>query len=258
MSPEDRIAAHDKEPLPNIGNIVPDRDDVVSYQRQKQGKPKAKEQAAGGESSGGGAGTYVLVALILALAGWAGFLHYQLLSARDRVAVLEQRLSVTDESVNQSSVTMQVKLKELDAAFSQVRDETLKSYKALIDQHTGQIGNLDKASKNAQAALVKLDQRAGEQEKGLADTRAQIEKFPPLLDASKRKLDEHQAALDGLSGKLKTVAEGQSKLDGRLSNNEEWVESINLFRKQMNREIVNIKQQVAGGRPPAPSEAPLP
>ena len=51
---------------------------------------------------------------------------------------------------------------------------------------------------------------------------------------------------------MKAVSDNQNKLDGRLSNNEEWVESINTFRKQMNREIVNIKQQIAGGKPATP------
>jgi len=263
MSPEDRFAAQDKEPLPNIGNIVPDRDDAVSYHRQKQAKTKSKERAANGGAgdeprSGGNGALYALVVLTLAIAGWAGFLHYQLTLAQDRVGALEQRLSMTDESVNQSSVSLQVKLKELDSAFSQVRDETLKSYKAQIDKHSAQIDSLDKAAKNAQAALGKLDQRAGDQEKALTDTRAQIDKLPPSIDAAKRKLDEHQAALDVLPGKLKAMADGQNKLEGRLNNNDEWVESINTFRKQMNREIVNIKQQVAGGKPSAASEAPVP
>jgi predicted nucleic acid-binding Zn-ribbon protein len=259
MSTEDRIAAQDNEPLPNIGNIVPDRDD--SYHRQKQGKGKSKERVAddnGAPRSGGSASIYVWSVLTLALAGWAGFLHYQLTLAQGRVGALEERLSMTDESVNQSSVSMQVKLKELDASVSQIRDETLKDYKSQIDKQAAQIGTLDKTAKNAQAALSKLDQRAGDHDKALVDTRAQIDKLPPSIEAAKHKLDEHQAALDGLAGKLKAAADRQTKVEGRLNNYEEWVESINIFRKQMNREIVNIKQQVAGGKPPAQSEAPLP
>lgn len=265
MSPEDRIVPksrdQDAEPLPNIGNIVPDRDDAASYHRQKASRPKASA-SAGGEAGGGHgrhkAVTSVLGVLVLALVGCAAFLYQQLTLAQERVGVLEQKLSVTDESVNQSSVSMQVKLKDLDAALTQVRDETLKQYKGLIDKHTAQIDALDKASKNAQAALAKLDQRTDEHDKQIADTRAQVEKIPPTVDQAKRKLDEHDAAFAAVNGKLKSLGDAQGKADSRLNNNDEWVESINTFRKQMNREIVNIKQQVAGGKPPAPSEAPLP
>lgn len=272
MSPEDRIVppsrsntrSEDSELVPNIGNIVPDRDDAANYHRQKQSRPKAKDEAEaddaeeGTSRSGGGVLVYLLGVLILALGGFAGFLYQQLTLAQERVGALEQRLSMTDESVNQSSESMQVKLKELDAAFAQMRDETLKGYKAQLDKHSGQLDSLDKGAKNAQAALGKLGQRADEHDKSLADTRVQIEKIPPTVDAVRKKTDEHQAALEAVNGRVKTLADAQGKQGGRLDNNDQWVESINTFRKQMNREIVNIKQQVAGGKPPVPNDAPLP
>lgn len=279
MSPEDRIvppsrshlssqlSSQDTEALPNIGNIVPDRDDAATYHRQKQNhRAKAKEEsdddssasASASGRSGGGVLVYLLGVLILALGGFAGFLYQQLTLAQERVGALEQRLSMTDESVNQSSVSMQVKLTELDAAFAQMRDETLKGLNNKLGQHGSQLEGLEKASKNAQAALGKLGQRADEQDKALADTRAQVEKIPPTVEQAKRKLDEHDAAFAAVNGKVKAAADVQAKHEGRLNNNDEWVESINTFRKQMNREIVNIKQQVAGGKPPAPNDAPLP
>lgn len=274
MSPEDRIvppsrsqlssqlSSQDTEAVPNIGNIVPDRDDAATHHRQKQNhRAKVKEESDddnGGARSGGGVLVYLLGVLILALGGFAGFLYQQLTLAQERVGALEQRLSMTDESVNQSSVSMQVKLKELDTAFAQLRDETLKSLNAKLSQHGSQLESLEKASKNTQAAVGKLGQRADEQDKSLADTRAQVEKIPPTVEQAKRKLDEHDAALAAVNGKVKAGADVQAKHEGRLNNNDEWVESINTFRKQMNREIVNIKQQVAGGKPPAPNDAPLP
>jgi chromosome segregation ATPase len=252
------MRSQEKEPLPSIGNIVPDRDDAATYHRQKQNRPKAKEETADESGGGGGVLVYVLGALILALGGFAGFLYQQLTLAQERVGALEQRLSMTDESVNQSSVSMQVKLKELDESFAKMRDETLKGFKAQVDRQGTQLEGLDKASKSAQAALGKLGQRADEHDKGLADTRAQVEKIPPTIEQAKRKLDEHDAAFAAVNGKVKALTDTQAKHEGRLNNNDEWVESVNTFRKQMNREIVNIKQQVAGGKPPVPNEAPLP
>jgi chromosome segregation ATPase len=246
--------------VPNIGNIVPDRDDAATHHRQKQNRPKVKDEADEDEGGqrGGGALVYVLGVLILALGGFAGFLYQQLTLAQERVGALEQRLSMTDESVNQSSVSMQVKLTELDSAFAQMRDETLKGFKAQLDKHGSQLETLDKSAKGAQAALAKLGQRAEEHDKALADARGQIEKIPPTVDAVRKKTDEQQAALEAVNGRVKALADTQGKQGGRLDNNDQWVESINTFRKQMNREIVNIKQQVAGGKPPVPNEAPLP
>ncbi len=255
---------HDNEPVPEIPALVPERDELATYQR-KQSKPKGKERATevGAESSAelseGRSNTwaYVAGAIAVVAVGWAGYLQSQLLGAEQRVAALEQRLSSTDESVNQSSVTLQVRIKEVDAALTELRDGTLKSYKTTLDQRGAQLDNLDKVVKSTQGSATKLEQRVAEHDKALDSTRVQLDKVSPLVELSnlnKKKVDEHQLALDSLTGKLKAVSDGQAKLDGRLANNEEWVESINAFRKQMNREIVNLKQQIAGSKPAAAPE----
>lgn len=257
----------DNEPVPEIPALVPEHDELATYQR-KQTKPKGKERVSEadvepneGRSNKWG---YVVgcVAGVVALAavGWAGYLQQQLLTAEQRVTALEQRLSSTDESVNQSSVTLQVRINEIDTALAELRDETLKRYKATLDQRGAQLDNLDKVVKSTQGNTTKLEQRVAEHDKALDTARGQIDKISPLVELSnlsKKKVDEHQVALDALSSKVKAVNDSQTKLDARLSNNEEWVESINTFRKQMNREIVNIKQQVAGAKPAAAPADPI-
>lgn len=249
----------DNDPLPEVPEIVPDRDDLATYHRQKQAKPKTRERAVenGGASidkKSTGVLTYIFGVIAIAAVGWAGYLNMQLLAATDRVTALEDRLSSTDESVNQSSVALQVKIKDLDAALTQLRDESLKKMKAQIDQQGAQIASLDKSAKNAQSAIAATDSRLAEQGKTVDGARAQIDKLAAGIEANKQKNDQQQASIDALSGKVKAVGDSQVKLDSRLSNNEEWVDSINTFRKQMNREIVNIKQQIAGGKPAAPAE----
>jgi chromosome segregation ATPase len=246
---------HDNEPLTDIPQMVPDRDELVSYQRQKQkNKPKESEEESGGETSSRSGNTLVYVVGLIALlaAGAAGYLFTQLQNAQERVAALEQRLSSTDESVNQSSGALQVKINEVNDALAQVRDETLKKYKAQIDQQAGQITALDKSIKGTQSTLSSTDKNIGEQTKLIEGLRGDINKLPGLVDQAKQRIDQQQSALDALSNKVKGVNDAQTKLDARLANNEEWVESINTFRKQMNREIVNIKQQIAGGKPTPP------
>lgn len=252
----------DDDEITNAPSIVPDRDELDSYQRHKQAKVAKKESAeqdddyddaAEGRSSN--VLTYVIGLVALIGVGAAGYLFVQLQNAEQRVAALEQRLSSTDESIGQSSGALQVKINEVSDALTQVRDETLKKYKAQIDQQASQIAALDKSGKSAQAAIASSDKALAEQVKSIDALRGEINKTPTLVEPLKQKLDQHQAALDGLSTKVKGVSDAQIKLDARLSNNEEWVESINTFRKQMNREVVNIKQQIAGGKPaPAPAE----
>jgi chromosome segregation ATPase len=247
---------HDNDLLTDIPQMVPDRDELVSYQRQSQGKPRNKEReensGEGAEERKGNALIYIIGAVALLAVGAAGYLFTQLQNTQERVAALEQRLSSTDESVSQSSGSLQVKINEVNEALTQVREETLKKYKAQIDQQAIQIAALDKTGKNTQALIAAHDKASAEQTKSIDALRGDITKLPTLIDPVKQRIDQHQASLDTLSGKIKVVSDAQTKLDARLSNNEEWVDSINTFRKQMNREIVNIKQQVAGGKPTPP------
>lgn len=253
----------DDDDITNAPSIVPDRDDLDSYQRQKQMKSPKKESAAAeqeddcdddSESRPSNVLTYLIGLVALIGVGAAGYLFTQLQNAEQRVAALEQRLSSTDESIGQSSGALQVKINEVSDVLTQ-RDETLKKYKTQIDQQASQIAALEKSGKNAQAAIAGNDKALAEHVKSIDALRGEINELPTLVEPVKQKIDQQQAALDGLSTKIKGVSDAQTKLDARLSNNEEWVESINTFRKQMNREIVNIKQQVAGGKPPpAPAE----
>ena len=251
----------DDDDITDAPSIVPDRDELDSYQRQKQSKSAAKEVPQDEDDDdyeeapsprGSGVLTYIVGIVALGAVAAAGYLFTQLQDAQLRIAALEQRLSSTDESVTQSSGALQVKINELSDALAQLRDETLKNYKAQIDRQAAQIGTLDKADKNAQAALAANDKALAEQTKTIDALRADIGKLPALVEPVRQRLDQQQAGLDGLSNKVKGVSDAQTKLDARLSSNEEWVDSINTFRKQMNREIVNIKQQIAGGKPTPP------
>ena len=243
MSPAD-----DNDIPLNTPSIVPDRDDVEQFQRQKSArqKPVAEPLADQGDemydepAAAVGKTAVVLLALI-AVAGvaWAGVLQWQLNRAQSdlsswqmRVTDLENRLSATDENSTQSVATMQVRLKELDENLAKLRDDNLKRAKAALDQHTTQIATLDQTLKATQTAAAKVEQTVSDHQKALDANKAQIDKVASTAELSKRKVDEQQGTLE--------------KLNQRINTNEEWVQSINNFRKQTNREIVDIKQQISG------------
>ncbi len=258
MSPRD----HDNEPLPEIPTMIPDRDDVEQYQRQKVGKQKPAssplleshdDRYDDVPASASKAPLYVLAVIAVAALGWAGFLQLQLASTQTaldawqmRVGDLEKRLSITDESANQSSSTLQVKLKELDEALVKVRDDNLKRAKTTLDQHTAQIATIEQTLKSTQGTAGKVEKAVDEQEKTLAAAKGQLDKLAPTVELSKRKLEEQQAAIESLTEKGNVTSANVEKLGLRMNTNEEWVQSINNFRKQTNREIVNIKQQIGG------------
>jgi len=271
------MSPHDNEPLTDIPKMVPDRDDVASYQRQKPQAVKARaraERAAEVDdeydepaSSGGNSAIVYLLAVVAAgLLGWSAWLHFQLQDAstvlaasQARIGDLEQRLSVTDESVNQSSVSMQVKIKDLDSEIRKLWDNVQKKNEQTLAAHQAQLTALDKIVKAAQADAAKASQGLAAQQKSVEGMRGQldkVEKTEATVELSKRKLDEQQVALESVTEKLNRISAEQDKLAQRISTNEEWVQSINNFRKQTNRELVNLKSMVApapaGGGTPQP------
>jgi chromosome segregation ATPase len=252
----------DDDDLPaNAPSIVPDRDDVEQFQRQKTArqKPVAEPELtdmAYDEPAAPAAGrtaVYVLGAMAAVAVIWAGVLQMQLGKARTdldawqmRIADLEKRLSVTDESTTQSAAALQVKLKEQEEALAKLRDESIKRATATLGQHTNQIAALEQSLKSTQATATKADKALGELATNYDTTKAQVEKLSPTVELTKRKLEEQQAAIESLTEKGNVTSANVEKLTLRVNTNEEWVQSINNFRKQTNREIVNIKQQIGG------------
>ena len=110
-----------EDSLDHIPSIIPVRDEVASRTPRKQSK-RAREQRP---AQGGGAGLWarLIIAISFAVAAvacaWAWQQQLELDSSavvqadyEARIADLEDRLSDTDEGMNQSSAAMAVKIKE--------------------------------------------------------------------------------------------------------------------------------------------------
>lgn len=264
------MSPHDNEPpLHNIPEMVPDRDDVASRQRQRsstkgrpadsdRNEPRAGRDGAEPSRAGRGGPVVWLLALVaLAGLGWAGYLQMQLMESQSlmaayqlRVEDLEGRLSVTDESVNESSVAMQVKLKELDSEIRKLWENVWKKQQQTLEAQQAKLASLEKSLKAVQGSTGEVDKRLAQQASGMAEMRKQLErsaKAEATVELNKRKLEEQQVALESLGERLNRLAAEQTKLTQRVGTNEEWVQSINNFRRQTNRELVNIKQQIGTG-----------
>ena len=105
--------ASDQDTLDAIPALKPDREDIADRQGGGgRGNPQRPAPAPRKSGSGGG---WLLVTLCLfavaGVGGWSYLLNQQLQDSRrqlaeaaGRIEVLEQKLSVTDESMSQSSV----------------------------------------------------------------------------------------------------------------------------------------------------------
>lgn len=254
------MSRRDDDHIGEVPKIAPAHDEVASYQKTRK---KSAFVAGLGEvpdipSNGSSvvANTVVAVAVLvsLAAAGWAAYLHQKLQLAQQtlitneqRLGELERRLSVTDESMSESSVAIKVKVREMDSEIRKLWDNVWKRSKeqfAEIDvklqSHDNSIVSSDKFIANARQLQAKNDKVVAQ----LGSQLKSVQKTSAAVKANSEKLARVEGSLESTSDKVNRVSADSVKLGRRVKDTEEWVESINGFRRQVNRDIGVIKQDV--------------
>ena len=196
----------------------------------------------------------VLILLLVGLSYWNNLLQGQLReqsktmqAAVSRITELEQRLSSTDETMSQSSISLQVHLKELkqrtDELWAQMdklwASAWRRNQKDLADQskalakiqkedskQLGQINNLKTDLTALQARLEEIDllgQQLGQQKSALVSTNKSIDKQKKALDQLKKQVEDNAG----------------------------WVESNLGFRKQVNQKFDKLEKRVLQLQPAA-------
>lgn len=264
-----RAMAQDNDIIDDIPSIVPERDELVTHRKRKRGT------AATG--SGAGAGSYVapevyagrtsgavitmLTFLFLGLlaTGGAGYFFYmqaeatkaELLAATSRIGQLENHLNLVDQAAEQSSLDLVERVNfnfaEIDklwAARNTLRTEvgemktgltavqaTTKDLQQIVDSHSE---TLDKNVTAIQARIDEINRNFA----GMDDLGQQL----TLLNADLNRVKTSMAAV-------------QEGVDARLNTFEQDIESINVYRLQVNQtltalqESLNRLQQRVGGTP---------
>jgi len=239
--------------LTDIPHIVARRDDDTPYRRGRAESAEARRQARAGKSAtprektgGGGARAVAVLGLLLGLAasGAAGFLYLQnqklevaLAQSNLRISDLEGRLSTTDDSVNQSSAAMQVKIKELAS-------EVDKLWASAWRKNNGRLDGID-------GTLKKLGTTVDGDHKKLATLSANQEKLRQQVDvnqglaisvaAMKESVSGQQETVDRLGSTVNTLSNTQRAQEARLKDAEQWVKSNIEFRKQVTQRLTRLE-----------------
>lgn len=252
----------DDDHIDHVPEITPADDEITSFQRTQA---KGLLAASLGEvpEVGGASGSVstatksiltLVVLVLLATAAWAGYLHQKLQLAEKslqsyelRIGDLERRLMVTDESMGESSAAMKVKLRELDSEVRKLWDNVWKKNKqkfaendALLKQHTESLATIDAFITSAKQQMTKRDTVVT----GLSQQLKQTQQLHTLVTENQLMLNQQEKSLEGLADKTNRISADMGKLDRRVKDTEGWVESINGFRRQVNRDIGALKQQI--------------
>ena len=255
----------DKEPLLGPGPLAASRDHGEVYGK---GGPRVSHSG----TSHSWLMRIVLLAIIVALVGvgvWAVELQKNLQDSRTTLAGYNQvindlkaQLSVTDESVNQTSAQAEDKLKELDSEIRKLWDNVWKRAKTRIDQNEATLKSLKKqqasfltALNNQTGAIKTFDETLNEYQRNLNALTVQANLIPDnqaKIAAAQKSVSDLISELEALKGSVKTLRGDQTVLAAQSGEFEEWIDSFNGYRRQVTQKLYEIEQAL---QPPAPAAA---
>jgi chromosome segregation ATPase len=246
--------------LEHIPSIVPtrDTDPAISRGAARGRKTAAKGRTAAAPASGAGilARFFIFIALAAAAGAcaWAWQLQQQLQQSQEiladykgRIADLEDRLSDTDEGLSNNSATMAVKIKELTAKADENFTEIDKLWASAWRKNKAKIAALETKTANHDKQLKSATSSVNAVESQLKATGNDIAKLKAVagdLDQLVSGTQARQAEVERVADDLNRLNLELAKLAKRVEGNEEWVDSINAFRRQMSAAMTDLRADI--------------
>ena len=236
-----RDPRRNNDDLSDMPAMKPAHDEVVNRRRQGRSSSSAVIPTRRSNRLG------LLTLLIAIAASAASYLYAENRAAAKvamqteiRIAALEAQLANTGDEMSQSDAAVRVRLKELDTEVRKLWDNVWKKSKVLLDEHSLNIKNLTTRT----GSLGKAQSKAGKQ---LAELNAELMRYAAGLDEINEAVEQSQAndkKARALQDKLPKLTQKMDNHEQRIKANEEWVESINAFRRQVNKQLTTNNQPV--------------
>ncbi|UTF60035.1 hypothetical protein [Gilvimarinus sp. DA14] len=253
---------------PTLSGIVPERDD--DHPSQPPRRPAGKSSSGGTpppqvikESSG--PGFFAVFALILAVGalGYSGYLTWQfteaqkeLVAAQNRVTNLEARLDLNSNESNETVDEIRDKLEWADSEIRKLWGVSHDTNRKKITANEDALAALKKqvaatekdaatARANANSIKTELEKRIAAMDKQLSSSTKELQKSQQALQdlaANGERLQSLSMDVQRLSQQLP----GLKDIAARVKTNEEAIAAIDAYRRNINRDILQLKQSVGG------------
>jgi chromosome segregation ATPase len=242
--------------LDHIPSIVPTRDGVPQHSTgksqvdrgERRRSPSAQKQSSNAGGSGLLARLFIAISLVAAAlaCAWAWQLQAQLQQANDhianyatRIGDLESRLSDTDEGMNQNAAVQATKVAKLETEVRKIWDT--------VKESRDRLGKLDTAGANQGKSIKGLEASVASTQSQLKAASDDIAKLNSVAGDLARLISSakaNQAEVERVADSLNRIDLALAKLDKRVAGNEEWVGSVNAFRKQVNTSLAELQSSV--------------
>lgn len=192
------------------------------------------------------------IALVVALVGVAGaaFLGFELMQAQSmiekdaaRIQQLENQLNVTSSESTQSVTALGINLQKLDSEVKKLWEVSKKSN----SEHADKFASISKALDGAKAEISNLKGDTSTLKQESLAHKATLDEVAPRVDSleknaaeQRKKVADVSASVNAILGQVKS-AEG---LASRITKTEEAIDAIDDNRRTINRDLLQIKQQL--------------
>jgi methyl-accepting chemotaxis protein len=259
------MSRRDDDHIGHVPKITPAHDEIASYNRSKAKGAFAASLGDVPDVQGNSSVMKPLVAAVVLMLvvtlGLSAYLYKQLTETQSmirlyevRIGDLEQRLSVTDESMSESSVAMKVKVKEMDSEIRKLWDNVWKKSKESFAKIDVTLKNHQQSIASSDAYIASAKQLQSKNDRVVADLTQQltsIKSMQSTVTNNQKLLASQERSIETTNDKVNRMTNSVTALDRRVKETEEWVESINGFRRQANRDINELNQKI-GQMHPAP------
>ena len=247
--------------MDHIPPIIPARDEVVSRQHSS-GKTAGRGKQAARSGGGGGAGIvarlFIVIALVVAAVAtaWAWEQQQQLDAAaalmvryEARISDLEDRLSDTDEGMNQSAASLGVKIKQLTSEVDKLWASAWRKNKARI----AALETSSSAHGSRLSTLGNTDKEYSAQLKSLAADVAKLRSVAGDLERLASTATANQAMMERLGDDSSRTTLEVAKLQKQVQSLEEGKAAVDGFRRQVNQSLLQLRKNISQLQNPAPA-----
>lgn len=253
--------ARNHDDLVEVPSIAVSRDDVDHYRQHNRRKTPVPDVPPVNTAAPGGKTLLIFLFLITTGLALVSFYLYQQLKISQtelaenyrRIEQLEKRLSFTDENMNQSGATLQSRLQEVDTEVRKLWDNVWKKSRERMDKLDASIKQSEAQQKKLAQLIDKLQKdSAGDKDalNSLQARAAELDKIALMAKSSQASLQTILSTTEKQASKMIALEEDIDSLKSRMQGNEEWIRSVNEFRKQVNRDMEVLRQSQGGNYPP--------
>ncbi len=244
---------------PTIGSIVPDKDDIKSQQQRiNKATPRARPVSpAPAPKASGSLGTLALVVAIAALGG-SGFLAWKLqqsqqnlVAAEGRILELEKRLELSDDESSQSVTAIRAKLKWADSEIRKLWGVSYDTNRKGIKANKDKLASLDKSLGQLKTSAANAGKKADSASKQAASQQSAIDSIRASAKDNVARIAKIEGAVNSQRQQLQTAVDAANRasrlstdLIVRVQANEEAIEAIDAYRRNINRDLLQLQQRL--------------